>query len=133
MWIKIVKIIQSVVASCCVHYVHFTGNVSGREASCMCQSLGLFYITQWKTPIYVLWKPSIIATFCRHFVATIDGWPLHSSIDHWNYFQHQRVTWPGLYRNKIAFLHIVVWHMSVNLHDRSHMIRVRWPLLRGFV
>ncbi len=38
--------------------------------------------------------------------------------------KHQRVTWPGLYRKLIEFLHIVVWHMSVHSLGRGHMIKL---------
>ncbi len=36
-----------------------------------------------------------------------------SSNCYWIYFPNSRVTWPGLYRMLIRFLHIVVWHMRV--------------------
>ncbi len=36
--------------------------------------------------------------------------------------KHQSVTWPGLYKTLLEFLHIVVWHMSARGHvTRGHM------------
>ncbi len=42
----------------------------------------------------------------------------------WATSKHQRVTWPGLYKYLITFLHIEMWHMSVSSLARGHVIRV---------
>ncbi len=38
--------------------------------------------------------------------------------------KHQRFMWPELFRNLIVFLHIVMWHISVNSLAQGYMIRV---------
>ncbi len=39
-------------------------------------------------------------------------------------FKHQRTMWPELYRKLIVFLHIMMWHISVNSIARGYVIRV---------
>ncbi len=42
--------------------------------------------------------------------------------NHGNTSKHQRATWPGLYRQLIDFLRIVVWHMRVS----ARLLEVTW-------